>query len=73
MKTPSFFRRVKRIAAGFSALCTAVTLSYGDSMYPWIEKMAEYGIVAGIVSMAISQFAVESPEDLHKDNDCGKA
>lgn len=72
METPSFFRRVRRIAAGFSAFCTAVTLAYGDSLPGWLDKVIEYGIVAGVVSIAVSQLAVESPEDLHKNNDCGK-
>jgi hypothetical protein len=68
MKTPSFFNRVKRISAGFSALCASITLTYGDQLPPMVDKIVEYGIVAGIVSMAIAQFTVEKPEDLHKND-----
>jgi len=72
LESPSFFKRVKRIAASFAALCTAVTLAYGEELPAWLGKVVEYGIVAGVVSIAIAQFTVENPEDLHKPNECGK-
>jgi len=70
METPSFFKRVKTISAGFAAACTAFKLAYPETGMIWLDEIVKYGIVAGFVSIVIAQFAVEKPEDLHKPNEC---
>lgn len=67
LETPSFFKRVKLIGASLGATSLLITTTYGDQVPVYLNRILEFGVVAGAVSILIAQFAVENPKDLHKD------